>query len=139
MAKKTIGLDYSEFSILTKQLEAMNGDIKKTTELALKKSQRYVHQKLGQEMNKHNQTFQTVKSLVDNPSVTWVGGTKAEIPVGFSIREGGLASIFLMYGTPRMKKDTALYNAIYGNKTNDELVALQSEVFFEEIGKLTGG
>ena len=139
MPKKTLGLDYSEFGILTKQLQEMDGNIKKTTEEALKKSQRHVHQKLGQEMQKHNRTYATVRSLVDNPTVTWVGNTRAEIPVGFSIREGGLASIFLMYGTPRMAKDQALYNAIYGKKTSDEIAEIQRNVFFDEIGKLTGG
>ena len=43
--------------------------------------------------------------------------TKAYIKVGFNISKGGLASIFLMYGTPRMQPDKKLYNSIYGSST----------------------
>lgn len=137
MAKR-IGIDYSDFSILTKQLERLDGDIKSTVEKALKKSQRHVHKNLGLAMQRHNLTYATVRSLVKSPSVVWVGKTRAEIDVGFSIRQGGLASIFLMYGTPRMAKDQKLYNAVYGKKTRDDIVKIQSEVFFEEIRKLGG-
>ena len=136
---KTLGLDYSEFGLLTKQLQELDGDIRKTTEEALKKSQRYVHQNLGREMQKHNRTYTTVRSLVKNPSVIWVGKTRAEIPVGFDISNGGLASIFLMYGTPKMDKDQALYNALFGKKTKEEIANIQRGVFFDAIGKKMGG
>lgn len=139
MPKKTLGLDYTEFGILTKQLQAMDGNIRKTTETALKKSQRYVNQKIEQEMQKHNKTYQTINSLVKNSNVIWTGNTIAEIPIGFDISNGGIASIFLMYGTPRMAKDQALYNAIYGKKTIEEISDIQRDVFFDEIGKMTGG
>lgn len=43
-----------------------------------------------------------------------------------------------MYGTPRMKKDTKLYNAIYGTKTQKEIKQIQKEIFEEEIRRVMG-
>lgn len=58
-----------------------------------------------------------------------VHGVVASVEVGFSIRAGGLPSIFLMYGTPRMRPDKALYNAIYGASTLRAVSEKQAEVF----------
>ena len=60
----------------------------------------------------------------------------ANIKVGFDIRHGGLPSIFLMYGTPRTKKDTKLYNDIYGNKTKHKIAEIQKEIFNDEIRRV---
>lgn len=142
-SKRTLGIDYTEFNILSEQLKQLDGNIKETTETALKKSQRYVHQKIGLAMQPHNKTYATIRSLVDNPPVMWVGNTRAEIGVGFDIGNDGLASIFLMYGvkagkngTPRRAPDKNLYNAIFGKKTSDEIAEIQREVFFSEIERL---
>ncbi len=43
-----------------------------------------------------------------------------------------------MYGTPRMKKDTKLYNDIYGKKTRDEIRALQEEIFRKKMDEIMG-
>lgn len=138
MAKGKIGIDFSEFEILSKQLKSLNGNIKKTTETALKKSKVYVNKNLVADMNKHNKTSATIRSLDKTTSVNWVGSL-GSIPVGFNIGEGGLASIFLMYGTPRMSKDQKLYNDVYGSKNSEEVAKIQADVFFDEIGKLMGG
>ena len=46
----------------------------------------------------HNETKRTEKALKKEAEIEWAG-TLASVKVGFSISEGGLASIFLMYGT----------------------------------------
>ena len=48
MPKKTLGLDYTEFGILTKQLQAMDGNIRKTTFAPSKKMLQYDHRLAGQ-------------------------------------------------------------------------------------------
>ena len=84
-------------------------------------------------------------------NVSWEG-TKAIIPVGFKISQGGLASVFLMYGTPRhapanqygsangthpgMPADKKLYNAIYGNAVHRKIAEKQKEIFEKEIKKV---
>jgi len=132
---KTLGLDYSEVYNLIKELERLDGDVKKTTEEALIKSQKHITKNLHNEMKKHKQTGETEKSIVENPPVIWVGNMYAEIDVGFDISNGGLPSIFLMYGTPRAEKDQKLFNAIYGRKTQKEISEIQADIFFDAIGK----
>ncbi|MFR3520381.1 MAG: hypothetical protein ACLTT4_18380, partial [Coprobacillus cateniformis] len=74
----------------------------------------------------------TVGTLIRENGVTWEGFV-ATVDVGFRIREGGLPSIFLMYGTPKMKKDTKLYNAIRGAKTKKYIYELQTEAMTRHI------
>ena len=82
-------------------------------------------------------SFDAAHPALQKLRVEW-SGTKAFVDVGFDIQNGGLASIFLMYGTPRMKKDTKLYNDIYGKKTRDEIRALQEEIFRKKMDGIMG-
>lgn len=135
MAK--LKMEIEGFEQLTKRLTELNGNVKATTERALEKSNRAVRTKIGAAMQPHNKTFQTIRSLKSDAKVEWAG-TVATMPVGFDIAHGGLASIFLMYGTPRMDKDQKLYNAFYGTATMNEVRKIQEEIFYEEIRKLDG-
>lgn len=117
---------------LTKRLKDLGVDVKSVSEDALIKTHRIVTDKAFSEMVKHNKTGKTQASLNLKPTVTWAG-TWASVEVGFDIDNGGLPSIFLMYGTPKMKKDQKLYNAFYGKNTQKEIVETQSTVFYEAI------
>lgn len=119
------------------RLHALEGNVKEVTEDALKKTKRHVHEKLKDAMEKHNQTHDTVKSLDDQENVEWIGSA-ASIDIGFHVHKGGLPSIFLMYGTPRMDKDSKLYGAIYGKKVRDEIKKMQEDLFYDEIRRLDG-
>ncbi|MDE6777235.1 MAG: hypothetical protein K2J25_04775 [Oscillospiraceae bacterium] len=57
----------------------------------------------------------------------------AEAKVGFHISDGGLPSIFLMYGTPSIEPDNNLKEAIYGTKTKNEIKKIQREVYEKSI------
>ena len=137
MAKKYIGIDFSELEILSEEIKKMDGDVKKTSEKALIESQKYVAKNLHTEMKKHYLTGQTENSIVEDGEVKWIGNT-ASIGIGFSVSEGGLASIFLLYGTPKMEKDQKLYNTIFGKKTKEEISNIQAKAFNDEIEKLGG-
>lgn len=132
-----LNIEFKGFDEIVKRLTNLEGNVKKTTENALKESKRIVHNNLEAAMQKHNQTHETVESLDNKSGVKWTGGV-GTIYVGFNIKEGGLPSIFLMYGTPRMKKDQKLYNAVYGKKIRDEVMKLQEETFYNEIRRLNG-
>lgn len=136
MANKT-RIEFEGFDEAIARLSQLEVDTKKVTEEALKKSNRYVRQNVGAAMQKHNRTFETIRSLVSDPKVEWVG-TVGSIDVGFDLSNGGLPSIFLMYGTPRMNKDQDLYNAIYGAKTKNKVKKIQEEIFFDAIRKAGG-
>ena len=80
-------------------------------------------------------SHETARSLKRTAAVEW-NGTVAEIGIGFKISQGGLPSIFLMYGTPKIQPDKNLYAAIYGSKTKKEVKTIQEDIFAEEIAKL---
>ena len=130
-------LEFEGFNEAIKRLSSLEGNVKATTDKALEKSNRIVREKAGAAMQPHNKTYQTIRSLKSDAKVEWAG-TMATMPVGFDISKGGLAHIFLMYGTPRMQKDQKLYNAFYGTGTRNEIHKIQEEIFFEEIRKLDG-
>ena len=148
MAKSTknkLTLQFSGFADFAERLDALGGDLKETTEKALKESHAYVTPKLVAAMEKHNQTGETVGSIIIHAPVEWVGAT-AEIKVGFEIDKGGMPSIFLMYGTPRHEPnhsgtdaDEELYNAIYGKDTKKEVAKIQKGIFDAAIKKKMEG
>lgn len=72
-------------------------------------------------------------TIIKDGGVTWEGSV-ATIDAGFRIREdGGWHSIFVMYGTPRMAKDTKVFNAIKGTKTKKEIAEKQQEIMSRYI------
>lgn len=133
MANK-IGLQFKGWEDLIVELDEMQKDAKKAVDEALKKSKEYVTKNAEREIARHRRTGRTQASLDTDNRVVW-HGDEAETDVGFHIRKGGLPSIFLMYGTPRMAKDKKLYDAIYGTKTKREVARIQEE----EIRKVLEG
>lgn len=137
---KKFKLDFIGMDELLNQLESLNGDIKKTTESALKATFGVVTPKIESAMKSSPYNFDrtgtTEHSLVKTAAVEW-DGTIAAVPVGYDIGGGGLASIFLMYGTPTITPDRNLYNAIYSTKTQKEVAEIQREVFEKRIERLT--
>lgn len=72
-------------------------------------------------------------TIIGDNYVNWMGSI-ASIDVGFRIRQtGGWHSIFVMYGTPKMAKDTAVYNAIKGAATQAQIKKLQEEIMMDHL------
>ena len=139
MAKKNrLSVDFKGFAEQAELLENLGGDLKETVNEALEQSKNYVDSQLHARMIKHHRTGRTEQSIRDNARVEW-HGLVAEVKVGFDISNGGLPSIFLMYGTPRMQKDQQLYNAVYGAYTKKKVREIQAQVFAEAIKKKRGG
>lgn len=133
--KNRIGLQFSGFAEMTARLDELQGDLQRTTEEALIKSKEIVTAKLLEATNKANypkqgkySTGRTRQSIDTTQNVTWQG-TTAEINVGFDLKKSGLTSIYLMYGTPRMAKVQAIYDAIYGSRVKAEIKRIQKETF----------
>lgn len=146
MARKNkIGLQFSGFEELAEKLDELQGDLKKTTEEALRKSKAVVTTNLLKATQKSNlpahgkySTGGTRHSTNTKKNVNWEG-TIGEIEVGFDFEKSGLKSIFLMYGTPRMKKAQKIYDAVYGTKTKTKIRKIQKETFQEAIKKKMEG
>ena len=151
MAKKTkLSLDGDIFKEYADKLEKLGGNLRGAVERALEESAEYVNDNLERDIKPHRRTGKTEKSLKKDRKVEWQGMT-ASIPVGFDIKNGGLPSIFLMYGTPKhgpigkrpgatghrgTKKDEKLYNDVYGSKEQKKIKAIQEKVFAEDIEKI---
>lgn len=126
MAK--LGIEFDGFEQLIQKLEDVESRSETAVENALIETNKYVTKNLKKEISHHRLTGVTESSLKTNTDVIWQG-TVAETDVGFNISEGGLPSIFLMYGTPTMEPDKGLYNAIYGRKTKNKIAEIQEQEF----------
>lgn len=130
-------LEFEGFDTAIARLNKLGANVKGISEKALKKTHSIITDKAEEAIIPHNETHQTEKSLQREAKIEWVG-TTASVKTGFSISEGGLASIFLMYGTPRMKKDQKMYNAFWSKSTQEEVRQAQKEIFYNEIRRLDG-
>lgn len=134
MAKNKCTLEFDGFDRLKKQLDYIGGEAtKRAVNNALKESEKYIAEQVTQAMRKHNDTGETTRSIISDDNVQWAADL-ASIAVGFDINKGGLASIFLMYGTklhgqPHIEPDRKLYNAVYGTKTRKKIRELQETEF----------
>lgn len=138
MAKNKIGLEFKGFDEVIANFEHAGGNIKQATEAALKASKQAVTPGARAAILRHRRTGRTEASLDTNMNVDWDGLT-AEINIGFNIKEGGLASIFLMYGTPRIMPDKTLYNSIYGPRISKEIAKIQEDAINKVISRTIGG
>ena len=122
MAKKnTLNLDTSGIEALITRLEGLGGDVKSAVEDALEQAAETINNDTREAMQTSNlpaggkySRGNTLKSIVENPKVSW-NGTQAEIGVGFDYSKPGAGGL-LITGTPRMKPNAALQQ-IYKRKT----------------------
>jgi len=128
-------LEFDGFDDVINRLKKMEGDTKKVSEKALAKTFELVTPKIQSAMAPHNDRGITAESIVTSPHIEWAGSV-GSVDIGFDIPNGGLPSVFLMYGTPKMTPDRKLYNAVYGNKTKQLVHDAVEEIFYNEIRRL---
>ena len=117
--------------------------MKKGVEKALIESKKHVNPLIERAMNKLPaggiySTGDTKESIGEEMSVDWQGMT-GSIKVGFDFSKSGMKSIFLMYGTPRMKPVSGLKSAIYGAKTKRKIAEIQDRVLSDFIREVMEG
>ena len=145
MARNRIGLQFNGWEDYIAKLDELGGSqaMKKGVEEALIESKKHVNPLIEKSMSKlpaggRYSTGNTKKSIDNENKVEWVGMT-GEIKIGFDFSKSGLKSIFLMYGTPKMKPVSGLKSAIYGTKTQKEIAEIQEKVLSEAIKKVMEG
>lgn len=152
-SSKKFGIEFSGFSEVVNRLNKLQADVPAVTEKALKATHAHVTPQLHELMKAHEQTGNTEKSIVDTANVEWTG-TVAKVEVGFDISNGGLPSIFLMYGTPRhmganqygdhgksvggTKADAKLKAAVFGSSTKKEIMKIQEDIFYDALRRSSG-
>ena len=143
MARNKIGIKFAGFEELMEKLDKLGGSaaMKKGVEAGLKSSKQYVNEEIKKVIAKSNLPAHgkyshgdTLQSIDKNFEVDWEG-LMASTKVGFNFSKSGLVSIFLMYGTPKMKPVAGLYDAIYGKKTQSKIKKLQKEAIEKVIAR----
>lgn len=145
MARNKIGLQFQGWEDYISKLDELGGStvMKKGVEKALIESKKHVNPLIKQSMSKlpaggRYSTGATKESIDDEMKVEWTGMT-GEIKVGFDFSKSGMTSIFLMYGTPKMKPVAGLKNAIYGSKSQKEVSEIQEKILADYIKKFMEG
>lgn len=134
-------LEFPMLDKLTKQLREIGGNaLDRAVEKALTDSNAFVAAQLDDAIKPHHRTGKTGNSLLKDTEVQ-KNGTEYSANTGFKISGGGLASIFLMYGTkvhgqPHVSPDRKLYNAIFGAATKKKIQEIQANAFFEMIDEV---
>jgi hypothetical protein len=147
MAKSKIGLQFEGWEETITKLEQLGGDnaTKKAVAEALVKSKEYVNEKLDSAIANGSLPAKgkyskgnTKKSISREKTVEWQGLTVSN-NIGFEFKKSGTTSIFLMYGTPKMKPAKGLKAAIYGTKTKKAVAEIQSEIINRYIKEVMEG
>lgn len=130
---------FNGFEDLAHAVDLVGADLKEAVNEALEETQNIVRNNLipaaavyDAKGLKGYATGKMYGSIIKDTNVEW-DGYVATVGVGFEARGGDtdagfMHSIFVMYGTPRMSKDTRVYNAIKGTKTKKAIAAKQLEV-----------
>ena len=135
MARMSITFD--GFADLAEQIDRVGNDLHTAVDEALKETQGIVSTELSAGAlpyrNKGLKGYATGKmysAIQRDNKIEWAGSI-ATVGTGFSYEQnkaGFIHSIFVMYGTPRMSKDTKVYNAIKGTKVKKEIYEKQQEI-----------
>lgn len=149
-SKNKITLSFPGMKETLDRFEKMNLAVGPAVTEALQESYNYVTSHLEDQIEQHHRTGKTAESLLKNEKVQ-VEGTTYYIHVGFDVGNGGLASIFLMYGTPKhtikrrtmsgtkswnhpgMDADAVLYDLVFGKATKSEIAKIQKKVFEKQM------
>ena len=142
MARNKIGLQFNGVEEMIERLEAAEASIKTATEAALKASKQVVNEQLTRDTTNANfpargkyATGALKKSIDKDFNVNWEG-TTASLKIGYDFKKSGMASIFLMYGTPKMPKVQKLYDDIYGNRTKRKVAEAQEAAMQKIVDRM---
>lgn len=141
MANK-FSLDFQGFLDFAYKIEELGGSeaLKKATDNALKATDRYVTKEVDNAVAKSKFNFDRTgrtKSSLDKEIKTEWDGTVGKATAGFHITQGGLASQFLIYGTPHIAGDTNLRNAVRGEGKHRKIIRqLQQEEFSKVLNEV---
>lgn len=142
MAKNKMSVQFDGLEIYRKQLERLGGGqaVKRAFNAALEESQKIIAEEATAAMSPHNNTGKVKRSIITHDPPEWTGDT-GTINVGFDIKNGGLPSIFLMYGTqlhgqPHIQPDRNLYNAVYGTAVRKQVREIQEKAFTRVLNEV---
>ena len=136
--------NFKEMEALAAKIEKTGGSLEEAVEDALQGTHDLITPKLATGIKRHHSSGDTEKSLDKAPAVTWKNPLVAHVNIGFDLSNGGVPSIFLMWGTPKRKAskmpiDKALKNAAFGPAVKREVAKLQREALEAYLQKTLRG
>ena len=128
-------LEFNGFKDLAAAIDKAGGNLDRAVYAALNGTQEIIQQHVQNAAapyakggRKGYATGAMYSSIIKNTRIN-KSGTTYEVAVGFDLKaHGGWHSIFVMYGTPRIAKDSKLYNSIKGARTKQEIAEAQEKV-----------
>lgn len=133
-----IKFDGKAFAEILDNIDKAAGSLDEAAEKALKAAFTEVTPGIQSAIAPHHRSGKTERSLYTAGEVKQEGGVLT-VDYGFDIQNGGLASIFLMYGTPKMAKDSNLFNAIVGTRAKKTIKQAEEKALKEVLIKYLGG
>lgn len=139
MAK--MSLEFDGLKDLLYQISEVESALKPAVDDALTQVQNFVQGQTRQAAAKYVKggteysTGRMRAAIKPNDGPKWTGDV-ASVGVGFDIYAaggGGMHSIWIMYGTPRIKPDTKLHNAVRGAKTQYEIREIMEKALREHV------
>ena len=145
MAKRKNGFDTSALIKYADQLEAAGGTaaIKRAVDGGMRATKQEANCQVSTAMQTSNlpaggkySTGETMKHLDTGMEPDWQGNI-ARLPLGFNLKDGGLVSIFLMYGTPNHAPVAGLREALKENPRKISRKEMESacKKILERLGK----
>lgn len=105
-------IEFFGTSEILKKIEAAGGNVEQACMDALKKSTEIPKKEMLDFIRAHKLTGVTENSFVEEIRQD---GNKIYLELGFSIRKGGIAALFLNLGTPKIKPTWFIDNAVDHN------------------------
>ena len=131
MKKKEIVL-FSGFEEMLDKIEKAGGTVEKAVTAAVKEDAEFTRKQLLDFIKKHKETGATEASLIPVEVENYRG--KITCKVGFSISNGGLAAIFLNYGTPKIAPTMFIDKAFNNKKKHQDIQEKAMQKILSEIG-----
>jgi Icc-related predicted phosphoesterase len=145
---KNFSLDFDGFLDVAREIDELgDGYLQKAVDAAFTASKDYVNGEIEKAMNASKYNFDGTgyskgtakKSLkeIEKKPVQW-SGSIASAYIGVDLKEAPEV-LFIMHGTPHMKKDTALFNAVkVKGKVKQEVEKIQAEEFYKVLAEGLG-
>lgn len=115
--KNAMTMDFYGSADILNKIEAAGGNVERAIGKAVVKAGQIPKREMEQFMSQHKYSGLTDRSMTEDKEVVWKDG-KARYRVGYDIKKGGMAALFLDIGTPRMKPYFFVYHAMENNFTN---------------------
>lgn len=130
MAKRKragISIDFYGTSEMLKKIESMGKNVEDAVIQSMKAGAKKPYEEMKSFAEQHKQTGEMLSSLeITGPTAK---NGIIQMKVGFSIKKGGLPSLFLNYGTPKIAPTFFIDKALENNV--DEIKRLQLEALNE--------